>query len=315
MNLRQLKYFVEVVDAGSMNRAAEQLHVAQPALSMQIGQLEEELGVVLLTRHSRGVEPTRAGALLHDRALAILKLVEETGRDVAACDREGIESVRLGMTPTLMLVVGPDLAIHVRDHVAGLHLALSEAMSHVLVDSLLRGDIDLALAYDVPDLPELTRTALFQEDLVFVSPLGVVRGDEIAFAEAMDEGLALPEERDTVRELVFRTARDLGIAPKVTFEVRSIAAIKDLVMRGAACAVLPYGSVARERADGKVSVQRIVRPAIRRTLYIAAASRRARFRSEPGLVAALRSTVSRLTQLVGPLARPIDAPASGLSVR
>ena len=81
MNLRQLKYFVGVVEAGNMTRAAEQLHVAQTALGMQIRQIEEDLGVALLVRHSRGVEPTKAGNLLLSRALEILRLVEETRKE------------------------------------------------------------------------------------------------------------------------------------------------------------------------------------------------------------------------------------------
>jgi LysR family nitrogen assimilation transcriptional regulator len=72
MNLRQLKYFLSVVDTGNMTRAAEHLNVAQTALGMQIKQLEESLGVTLLVRHSRGVEPTKAGSLLRERALEIL---------------------------------------------------------------------------------------------------------------------------------------------------------------------------------------------------------------------------------------------------
>ena len=83
MNFRQLRYFLSVVDTGNMTRAADQLHVAQTALGMQIKQLEESLGVALLVRHSRGVEPTRAGSLLRDRALEILKLVEQTRKEVA----------------------------------------------------------------------------------------------------------------------------------------------------------------------------------------------------------------------------------------
>ena len=104
VNLRQLKYFVAIVEAGNMTRAAEQLRVAQTALGMQIRQLEEDLGVALLTRHSRGVEPTKAGKLLHARALTILKLTEETRKDVSACEREESESIRLGNTPALMLI-------------------------------------------------------------------------------------------------------------------------------------------------------------------------------------------------------------------
>ena len=84
MNFRQLRYFLSVVETGNMTRAADQLHVAQTALGMQIKQLEESLGVALLVRHSRGVEPTAAGTLLRDRAIEILKLVEQTRREVAA---------------------------------------------------------------------------------------------------------------------------------------------------------------------------------------------------------------------------------------
>ena len=102
MNLRQLRYFVSVVEAGNMTRAADQLHVAQTALGMQIRQIEEDLGVALLVRHSRGVEPTKAGSMLHARALTILKLVEETRKEVSACERDESEAIRLGITPALM---------------------------------------------------------------------------------------------------------------------------------------------------------------------------------------------------------------------
>ena len=115
MNLRQLKYFVGVIEAGNMTRAAEQLHVAQTALGMHIRQLEEDLGVALLVRHSRGVEPTKAGSLLHARAIAILKLVEETRNEVKSCERENSEAIRLGITPALMLVCGTEIALTVRE--------------------------------------------------------------------------------------------------------------------------------------------------------------------------------------------------------
>ncbi|MGE0315145.1 MAG: LysR family transcriptional regulator [Lautropia sp.] len=99
MNLRQLKYFVKVVEAGSMTRAAEQLFVAQPALGMQIRQLEEDVGVALLDRHSRGVTPTRAGALLLERARAILALVEQARSEVSACDRGRAKRCASGSRP------------------------------------------------------------------------------------------------------------------------------------------------------------------------------------------------------------------------
>ena len=102
-------------------------------------QLEEDLGVALLLRHSRGVEPTKAGTLLLSRAIAILKSVEEARQEVSACDREEIEAIRLGTTPALMPVIGSEIALIVREQLPQVSLSIVEAMSHVLVDTLARG--------------------------------------------------------------------------------------------------------------------------------------------------------------------------------
>lgn len=304
MNLRQLKYFVSVVELGNMTRAAESLFVAQPALGMQIRQLEEDLGVALLVRHSRGVEPTAAGALLHARALAILKLVDETRKEVSAHDREGSEAIRLGLTPMLMLVIGPELVVNIRDRLPQVFLSLVEEMSHVLVDALSRGEIDLALAYDVPDVPHLSRTELLREDLVLITPAGGGNGHPVDFVEAMEESLALPETGDTVRDLVVRTAREFGLEPNIAFEVRSITVIKNLILRGAASGILPYGSVLEEVRGGRLDARPIVAPPLRRSLFLAA-SRRGHIRNELALTSVIRSALSGLTDVLGPLAHPI----------
>jgi LysR family nitrogen assimilation transcriptional regulator len=239
---------VGVVEAGNMTRAAEQLHVAQTALGMQIRQLEEDLGLALLLRHSRGVEPTKAGSLLHARAISILKGVEQVRHDVRACEREDGEAIRLGITPALMLVCGTEIAMAVREHLPNVFLSIVEAMSHVLVDALASAEADFILCYDVPDLPQFSRTALLQDDLVLVTPPRDGKGKPIAFVDALDESIAMPEEGDSVRTVVTRTARDLGLDLKISYEVRSISAMKSLVMRGVASSVLPYFCRARRSA-------------------------------------------------------------------
>ena len=169
MNLRQLRYFLSVVDTGNMTRAAEQLNVAQTALGMQIKQLEESLGVALLVRHSRGVEPTQAGSLLRERALEILNLVEQTRRDVAHGGNTESESIRLGITPALMLIVGTEIVLAAQERLPKVSLSLVEAMSHVLVETLTRGEADFILCYDVPDLAQFSRIPILQDDLVLVT--------------------------------------------------------------------------------------------------------------------------------------------------
>ena len=305
MNLRQLKYFVTVVEAGNMTRAAEQLHVAQTALGMQIRQMEEDLGVALLVRHSRGVEPTKAGNLLHSRALAILKLVDETRKDVAACERENSETIRLGITPALMLVIGPEIALSVREQLPQVFLSIAEAMSHVLVDTLLRGEVDFIVCYDVPDSPKISRIALLQDDLVFVTLPGPHKGEPIALVEALEDGLAMPEEGDTVRTLVVRTARDLGLDVKIAHEVRSISAMKNLVSRGAASSILPYFAVIDEVRAGTLDARPITSPALRRTLFLASSNQGGQFKNEPGLTGAVRSSLKGLVAVLGPLAHPL----------
>lgn len=307
MNLRQLRYFVKVVELGNMTRAAESLFVAQPALGMQIRQLEDDLGVALLVRHSRGVETTHAGEILHERALAILALVEQVREEISTLDRNAAESIRLGLTPMLMLVIGPELVVNVRDRIPKLFLSLVEAMSHVLVDSLVRGDIDLALAYDVPDSPAIVRTALLREDLVLVTLPGPHAGEPISVAEALKQTLALPESGDTVRDLVVRTAGDLGLEPKIGFEVRSVAGIKRLILRGAAAGILPFGSVMDDVRGGKLDARPITSPSLTRTLYLACAARRTHFRNACALEDAIRSSLTGLVDTLGSLVHPLTS--------
>lgn len=305
MNLRQLRYFLSVVETGNMTRAADQLHVAQTALGMQIKQLEESLGVTLLTRHSRGVEPTPAGNLLRGRAIEILNLVEQTRKDVSAGRDGETEAIRLGITPALMLIVGTEIAMVVRERLPDVSLSMVEAMSHVLTETLARGETDFVLCYDVPDVPQVSRTPLLQDDLVLVAPPRKVMRQPIGFADMLSLDLAMPEEGDTVRTAVAKAAREMKRDLRIAYEVRSISAMKNLVSRGAAAAVLPYFAVIDEVRDGKLDARQIVQPSIRRTLYLATSDQRARFRNEEGLANAIRASLTIVIDALGPLAHPL----------
>jgi LysR family transcriptional regulator, nitrogen assimilation regulatory protein len=310
MNLRQLRYFIGIVDAGNMTRAAEHLNVAQTALSMQIRQLEEDLGVALLVRHSRGIEPTEAGKLLHARATGILRQVEDARREVASAGAEIHETVRLGITPALMLAIGAELIIRIRELAPNVSMSLTESMSHVLFDELRRGEIDFALCYDVPDEPHFARTAFLQEDLVLVTQPDEVRKGPVALVDALDGILAMPEAADTVRQAVARAAREIGLEVRVSYEIRSVAAMKSLAQKGAATCILPFASVAGDVHDGKLAARPIMMPPIRRTLYLAAPAQRPELRSETAIRGAVRDAATLLLDMLGTLAHPLWARAS-----
>lgn len=309
MNLRQLKYFVGVVEAGNMTRAAESLHVAQTALSTQIRLLEDDLGVPLLVRHSRGIEPTDAGRLLFARGQALLRQVEDIRSEVSKLAERRVETVRFGITPALMLAIGPDLIDLISETVPHVSFSVVEAMSHVLVANLLAGEIDDALCYDAQDQPQLTRRALLQEDLVFVARPDFGKRRQIGLADVLDETLAMPDEADTVRLAVSRAARELGRELKVTYEVRSIAAMKSLAQRGSASCVLPFASVAAEVKGGELVAFPIVQPPIRRMLYLVSPAQRPPRRCDAALLAAVEASLGGLVAMLGRLAHPLTGKA------
>ena len=243
----------------------------------------------------------RPALLLLARATAILKSVEDARQEVSACEREENEAIRLGTTPALMPVIGSEIALIVREQLPQVSLSIVEAMSHVLVDTLARGEVDFILCYDVPDLPHLSRVAMLQDDLVLVTLPGPRKGEPIALVEALEDSLAMPEEGDTVRTLVTRTARDLGLDVKIAHEVRSVTAMKSLVSRGAASSILPYFAVLDEVRAGTLDARPITMPALRRTLFLAHSKQRGPFRSEAGLTGAVRTSLGGLIEALGPL--------------
>lgn len=285
--------------------------MAQPALGMQIRQLEEKLGVSLLSRHSRGVSPTRAGQVLYERACEILRLVDETEREVTAAGRLEREGIVLGLTNGFMNMVGRDLILRSRQDLPAVNLSLVEERSVVLVDALERHEIDIALAYEVHERPGLLRVPLVEEEMLFVSASSKVPAEAlqqpIEFSELVSHGLVLPGKRDGVRQQVLATAKRLALNLNVMLDVSSISMMKNMVAHGDAAAVMPYGNAIDDIESGRLAGRRIVNPSLKRTLYLVRSLRRAPFKYEDELLELLGAMSQRFADRLGPLARRLEA--------
>jgi LysR family nitrogen assimilation transcriptional regulator len=289
--------------------------VAQPALGLQIRQLEESLGVTLLTRHSRGVSPTQAGRDLYERACEILRLIEDTERQMTVARRLERENIALGLTNGTSMLLGRDVVIRARAELPSVHLSLIEEMSTILMDALERSEIDIAFAYDVHDRPGLLRVPLLEEELLFVTSASEPASDApIEFAEVIRRQLVLPGARDVVRRQVDATARRLAIDADVPLEVSSLGAMRALVAQGDAATIMPYGSALEDLERGKLVGRRIVNPTLTRTLYFARSLRRAPIKHEGALLDILGDMIRRFAEKLGPLAarlptleRPLSA--------
>lgn len=241
MELRQLTYFDAVVRYGGFTRAAEQLHVAQPAVSAQIRRLESELGVALLARTTRRVRLTRAGELFWARVRRVLDELAGARADLDELADALTGRVRLG---AIQAVDPFDLpaalaGFHVR--YPGIELILRSGPLRYLLDGLDRDELDLALGPMPAELPErFAAQQLFTEELVIVTAAGhpLAGRPDLALRALRDEPFVCLPPDSGLRRILDRTAAAEGFTPRVPFEHTNLQRIRELVSHGLGVALL-----------------------------------------------------------------------------
>mgnify|MGYP002041603826 FL=1 len=176
MDLRQLRYFIGIVEAKSFSRAAISLRVAQPALSLHVRNMEADLGTELLLRTPQGVVPTAAGELLLERARRLVADFEDMKRAVSESDNEPAGEVRLGLPGTIGELLSVPLILKTRQAYPRIHLTVAEAMSGFVLEWLAEGRVDLGLLYIPDDRHGLRSVALLSEELCLFGPAEGVPG-------------------------------------------------------------------------------------------------------------------------------------------
>lgn len=302
ITLSRLKYFGAVVRAGSVSQAAKELGMAQPALSNQIRDLEAELGVTLLERHSRGVLPTEAGRLLNLFAGEFDRLANRMYAELRAVGGVTGRPVELGLTPSLMRLVGVDLLVAAAER-GGPELRLVEALSIALVQAVERREIEIAFAYDAEERAGLIREPVLRDELLFVTAPGGPEGP-ISFQEAIAHELSFAGDHGIVA-LVRRTAARLSLEPRIVSNIQSISAIHDRIVDGGA-SLLSYGTAAEGVQRGLYAVRRIVRPELTRTLFLVRRADNDPVQNDPQLAALLAGMVQGILRGSAPYATLLD---------
>jgi len=292
MELRQLRYLAEIVDAGSVSRAAGRLRITQPALGMQIRKLEDELGLKLLMRHSRGVMPTEAGAVLCGRAKAILRDIDRARRDVVDHTAAPRGTVALGFTTSMGLALVPALVELMKTELPGVTLELVEGVSDTIIDAVLHDRLMLGFSTRRKHTDAIAYEPLMTEDPVLIGraddPLASER--PIRFAHAARHPLVLPRPTHKIREAAEDAARALGIALTIAYELDTVSLKKEIILTSGGYTILPYTAVHREVQEGKLFARRIFQPALSETLYLA----RSRRNPETRAAAAIRTLIRRV---------------------
>lgn len=254
-----------------MTRAAAELHVSQPALGLQIGQLEKQFNLELLLRHSRGAVPTAAGAFLYERAKVILDDIEETSRAMHGYNQTASGRLTIGLTPSIARQLGASLLTDAQNSMPNTFFSFIEGFDTTLRDAAGRGEIDIGFMYDIDDTPaNVEAAAILREDFVFL-----MRGDgtcndtaDIPLREVLDHKLVFQRNHKAVQRALHEAASTHSTPPDIAFEMQSAEAIGDIIEHGHAAAILPYGIMVNAVRSGRLMARRITEPAICRTLYV-----------------------------------------------
>jgi LysR family nitrogen assimilation transcriptional regulator len=271
MELRQLRYFVAIVDHGSLSRAALILHVAQPALTQQLRQLEEELGVQLLHRSAQGVLSTDAGKVFYEHAQAILKQVADARSAVAQSAERPSGSVTLGLPHSISGALALPLLMASRAQYPEITLQLTEELTGNLSDQLKSGRVNLAVLFDDGQLSQFATTPLAEEELHFIcrTDAAYAKGEQsLTLEQALAATLILPGLQHGVRPRIESVAREAGLSLSNVIEINSIAILKSALLADMGATILPSAPVLDELQRGTLRAQRIHSPAISRTVVL-----------------------------------------------
>lgn len=254
MNLRQLQYFVRVVELQNMTRAAESLYVAQPALSQQIALLEEDLGVRLLVRGSRGVSATAEGVLLYRHAQTILRQVDSTRSLLAKTDEQMTGTVSIGMASSTARMIGLPLMKLVKQEVPGIVLEIVDIPSADLTRLVLQGRVDFSLSPDQQPIKGIFLTPLLVEELFLLTHASLkLPAENVALESISTLPLILPSLPNKLRarvDHVFLTAR---LTYNLFAEASTSAILIPAVRERLAATLLPYSAAQPEIANGTIT--------------------------------------------------------------
>ncbi|WP_062227919.1 LysR family transcriptional regulator [Aureimonas frigidaquae] len=238
MELRQLRYFLQIAESASLSRAARVLRVAQPSLSQHLRLLEDELGVELLTRHARGVAPTPAGRILADHARAILRDVDRSREAMTEALASPRGRVVIGIPSAVCRGLAAPLILTARRRFPDIALHLVEGMTGPLDEWVQSGRLDIALLYDRRGPGGIRTMDLLREDLHLILPVGHPLAGEgaVGFRRLRGLPLVLPARPHVIREVAEAFAARADTELSVALDCDSLPAMLALIGEG-------YGSL------------------------------------------------------------------------
>lgn len=270
MELRQIKYFIEVAKREHVTDAANHLHVAQSAVSRQIAKLEEELGVSLFIREGRNVRLTPIGEIFLEHMEQAIHVIDDAERVIQEYTDPEKGTIHIGFVSSLALYILPTLISSFRKAYPDVKFKLTQGTYYELKDYVIKGRTNMALLAPVPmDDKRLKGTVLSTEKIVALLPLNHPKAKQtiIGLTELRDESFIMFPESYILRHIIVQACEQQGFVPKVGYEGEDIDALKGLVATGLGISLVPESSLIDHLPRGTVRIP-LQAPAITRSVGI-----------------------------------------------
>jgi DNA-binding transcriptional LysR family regulator len=300
LELAQLKYYVTIAETLSFTRAAQILHVSQPALSYQIRRLESELGTHLFDRGGRRIALTPDGEIFLPLAQSVLLRADEAVRVLK--EHQGVEAgeVRMGCNPSVATYMGPALIASFREHLPRVRVQIIEGGDLELQQGVVEGSIDFAVV-TAPGSPHtLDVTPLGAEDLLLVVSPAHRYSDRstVALAELSYEEFIFTTNSYNITAQIIDACRRVGFEPRVAYQTGSLESLKAFVRYGLGISMLPRMALQGAVADGLVVID--IEGTLTRELNLIRGRDRASTPATRALMAHVRAHFTDSTQNQGP---------------
>lgn len=298
MELRQLRYFVEVAEREHISEAAEHLQVAQSAVSRQIANLEEELGTPLFERVGRNVKLTAIGKIFLEHAVNVLKAADFATKQVEEYLNPAKGTIKVGFPTSLASYVLPTVISAFKKEYPNVSFHLRQGSYRFLIDSIINRDLNLAFLGPVPPKDEhINQTILFSENVYALLPANhpLAKRKTINLADLRDDQFVLFPEGYILNKLAVDACKQAGFSPKVTTEGEDMDALKGLVAAGIGVTLLPDSSLydSTPRFTVKVAIEN---PQLTRTVGVVYPANRELAPSEQVFLQFVNDFFSRLSQ-------------------
>lgn len=268
MELRQIKYFIEVAKREHVTEAANALHVAQSAVSRQIFNLEDELGVDLFIREGRTVRLTKIGKIFLEHMERAMNVIDDAKQVVEEYIDPEKGTIHIGFSASLASYILPTAISYFRKEHPQVQFVLNEGSYSDLIEQVIRGEINIALLGPLPSEQEKVKsTVLFTEDIVALLPSNhpLATRTSIKLTELRDDPFILFPKGFILHDVIMEGCLQRGFRPQIAFEGKDLDAIKGLVSAGLGVTLLPEVTLVDclPRATVKIPV---VEPSLKRTV-------------------------------------------------